>query len=76
MENYGVPLGIQDMPSSFYAARNFDMANAKPGDERYLQAFMGDEIFALKIRIWIRRLLKVKWTTTIILVCLILSGFG
>lgn len=45
-----VPPGIQDMLSSFYAARNFDMANAKPGDELLLTTFMDDEIFPLRIR--------------------------
>lgn len=45
-----VPPGIQDMLSSFYAARNFDLSNAKPGDELLLTTFMDDEIFPLKIR--------------------------
>lgn len=45
-----VPRGIQDMLSSFYAARNFDMSKAKPGDELFLTTFMDDEIFPLKIR--------------------------
>jgi len=47
-----VPPGIQDMLSSFYAARNFDMTLAKPGDELLLTTFMDDEIFPLRIQIW------------------------
>jgi len=60
LEICGFPVGIQDMPSSFDAARNFDMAKAKPGEERYLQAFMGDEIFALKIRYMGKEAIKSK----------------
>ena len=45
-----VPPGIQDMLSSFYAARNFDLSTAQPGDELFLTTFMDDEIFPLRIR--------------------------
>lgn len=53
-----VPPGIQDMLSSFYAARNFDMSQAKPGDELLLTTFMDDEIFPLKIRYMGKEIIK------------------
>lgn len=49
-EKYDVPVGIQDMLSSFYAARNLDFSNAKEGDVFALTSFMDKELWPVKIR--------------------------
>ncbi|HWY12865.1 MAG TPA: DUF3108 domain-containing protein [Bacteroidia bacterium] len=49
-EKYDVPVGIQDMLSSFYAARNMDFTNAKEGDIFSLTSFMDKELWPVKIR--------------------------
>jgi hypothetical protein len=45
-----VPVGIQDMLSAFYYARNLDFENAQIGDEFTVNTFLDDEIFPLKIK--------------------------
>jgi hypothetical protein len=49
-QKYDVPTGVQDMVSAFYAARNLDLSNAKPGDEFTLPCFVDKELWPLKIR--------------------------
>lgn len=45
-----VPLGIQDMISSFYRARAMDFSNAKPGQTFAMDAFVDGEVWPMKIR--------------------------
>lgn len=45
-----VPVGIQDMLSSFYYARNIDFTNAKVGDIFTIPSFVDKEIWTLKIK--------------------------
>lgn len=45
-----VPVGIQDMLSAFYYARNLNYEDLKDGDEITINTFMDDEIFPLRIR--------------------------
>ena len=49
-EKFDVPAGVQDMLSSFYAARNLDFTNAKEGDIFSLASFIDKELWPLKIR--------------------------
>jgi hypothetical protein len=49
-KEYKVPLGIQDMISSFYRARANDYSKAKPEDIFEFQAFVDNEIWPLKIK--------------------------
>jgi hypothetical protein len=49
-ETYSIPQGIQDMVSSFYAARNMDFSNAKSGEIFTVKCFVDKEIWDLKIR--------------------------
>ena len=49
-EKVDVPKGTQDMISSFYAARNLDLSNAKEGDIFTINSIVDKELFPLKIR--------------------------
>ncbi|MEX2483689.1 MAG: DUF3108 domain-containing protein [Brumimicrobium sp.] len=49
-KEYKVPVGIQDMISSFYFARTLDFKNMKVGDETEFKCFMDEEIWPLKVR--------------------------
>jgi hypothetical protein len=49
-EKFDVPVGVQDMVSAFYAARNLDLSNAKEGDIYSLPCFVDKEIWPLKIK--------------------------
>lgn len=49
-EEFEVPLGIQDMLSSFYYARTLDFSNAEEGDIFEFECFMDDEIYPLMIK--------------------------
>jgi hypothetical protein len=49
-EKFDVPVGIQDMISAFYSARNLDLSNAKEGDLFSLDCFVDKEIWPLKIK--------------------------
>jgi len=49
-EVYEIPLGVQDMISSFYYARSMDFSKAKPGDQFTIKTFMDDEIYDLNIK--------------------------
>jgi len=45
-----VPVGVQDMVSAFYSARNLDLSKAKEGDIYSLNCFLDKEVWPLKIR--------------------------
>ena len=45
-----VPVGIQDMLSSFYYARNIDFTNAKEGDIFTIPSFVDKQVWTLKIK--------------------------
>jgi hypothetical protein len=47
---YEIPIGAQDMISSFYYARTLDFSNAQEGDTFVIQTFMDDEVFDLKVK--------------------------
>jgi hypothetical protein len=47
---FKVPIGVQDMISSFYYARTLDFASMKPGDKTKFEVFMDDEIEPLEIK--------------------------
>lgn len=49
-KNFNVPIGIQDMISSFYYARTLDFKNMKEGQITSFKCFMDDEIYDLKIK--------------------------
>lgn len=49
-EKYDVPMGVQDMVSGFYAARNLDFSNAKEGDIFTVDCFVDKELWPLKIK--------------------------
>jgi len=49
-EKFDVTVGVQDMVSAFYAARNLDLSNAKPGDLFSITCFVDKEIWPLKIK--------------------------
>ena len=49
-EKFDVPVGIQDMVSAFYTARNLDLSNAKPGDLFSINSFVDKEVWPLKIK--------------------------
>jgi hypothetical protein len=49
-EVYEIPIGVQDMISSFYYARSMDFSNAKSGDQFTIKTFMDDEVYDLNIR--------------------------
>lgn len=49
-EKIDVPQGVQDMLSSFYAARNLDFTNAKEGDVYTIKSFVDKELWPMNIR--------------------------
>lgn len=49
-EKLDIPVGVQDMVSAFYSARNLDLSNAKDGDIFSLNCFLDKEIWPLKIK--------------------------
>ena len=49
-KEYKVPMGIQDMISSFYYARTLDFKNMKVGDVTTFKCFMDEEIWPLKVK--------------------------
>lgn len=48
--NFKVPMGIQDMVSSFYKARTLNFNGMKKGKTFEFKCFMDDEIYNLKIK--------------------------
>ncbi len=57
-EKYDVPVGIQDMLSAFYAARNLDFSEAKEGDVFALNSFIDKELWPVKMRFIGRETIK------------------
>lgn len=49
-KEFKVPVGIQDMLSSFYYARTIDFSKAKINQEYAMDMFIDDEIFPFKIK--------------------------
>lgn len=49
-KEFDVPLGIQDMISSFFYARTLDYDKMKVGDISTFNCFMDDEVYPLKIK--------------------------
>lgn len=49
-KTFKVPMGIQDMISSFYYARTMDFRNIKKGQIFEFKCFMDDEIWPLKVK--------------------------
>lgn len=49
-KEFNVPLGVQDMISSFYRARAIDFSTAVPGQVYEIQAFVDNEVWPLKIK--------------------------
>jgi hypothetical protein len=49
-QNMDIPVGVQDMVSAFYSARNLDLSRAKDGDVFSLTCFVDKEVWPLKIR--------------------------
>ena len=50
-KDFKIPVGVQDMLSSFYYARTLDFKNMKPGDQTKFEVFMDDEIYPLEIKL-------------------------
>lgn len=49
-KEFAIPVGIQDMISSFYYSRTLGVKNAKKGDTFEFKCFMDDEIWPLKVK--------------------------
>ena len=49
-EKFDIPIGVQDMVSAFYSARNLDLSQAKEGDLFSITCFVDKEIWPLKIK--------------------------
>jgi hypothetical protein len=49
-KEFKIPMGIQDMVSSFYYARTIDFKNMKKGDIIEFKCFMDEEIWPCKIK--------------------------
>lgn len=49
-KSFSVPMGVQDMLSSFYFARTLDFKNIKKGKQFSMPCFMDNELFQLKIK--------------------------
>lgn len=48
--SFKIPMGVQDMISSFYYARTLDFKNMKKGQEFEFKCFMDDELWPLKVK--------------------------
>lgn len=59
-ETYNVPMGIQDIISSFYYARTLDFAHMKKGDTKTIYCFLDGEIWPLKIKYMGKETIKVR----------------
>jgi hypothetical protein len=49
-EKFDIPVGVQDMVSAFYSARNLDLSQAKEGDLFSITCFVDKEIWPLQIK--------------------------
>lgn len=59
-KKYIVPVGIQDMVSSFYYARTLDFSSMKVGDISEFKCFMDEEVFPLKIKYTGKETIKLR----------------
>ena len=59
-KEFEVPLGVQDMLSAFYYARNMDFSKAKEGDVFTITTFVDDEVWPLKIKYAGKDIVKVN----------------
>ena len=57
---FEIPLGVQDMLSSFYYARTIDFSSAKKNEIFTIWSFVDDELWPLKIRYMGRYTIKVS----------------
>lgn len=57
-EMMSIEPNMQDMLSAFYAARNLDLSNAKPGEVLSINCFMDKEIWPLKVKFLGRETIK------------------
>jgi len=57
-----IPIGnIQDMMSSFYYLRNYDVSAMKPGEEITLDMFMDHQVYPFKLRFLGTEILKTRF---------------
>jgi len=49
-KEHQVPVGVQDMISTFYYARTFDYSNAQPNQVYEMSVFLDNELWPLRIR--------------------------
>ncbi len=57
-----IPIGnIQDMMSSFYYLRNYDVSLMKPGEEIALDMFMDSQVYPFKLRFLGTEILKTRF---------------
>ena len=60
IKEFKVPMGIQDMVSSFYKSRTLNFDKMKPGKIFSFKCFMDDEIYDLKIKYLCDEKVKVR----------------
>lgn len=58
-KEFDVPVGVQDMISSFYYARTFDFSDAKPNQVYEMWIFIDNELWPLRIRYLRKERIKV-----------------
>ena len=57
-----IPIGnVQDMMSSFYYLRNYDVSSMKPGEEIALDMFMDSQIYPFKLRFLGTEIIKTRF---------------
>lgn len=49
-KTFEVPVGVQDMISSFYHARTLDFSDVQEGDTFTIKTFMDDEVYDLQVK--------------------------
>lgn len=59
-DEFNVPLGIQDMISSFYYARTIDFSKLKKGDIIEFNCFMDEEVWPLRIQYLGKEEIKIR----------------
>lgn len=57
---FDIPVGIQDMISSFYYARTLDFEHMKKGDITEFKCFMDGEIYPLKIKYVGKEVIRIR----------------
>lgn len=59
-KSYAVPAHVQDMLSAFYFARTIDYSNASPGQEFFIDCFMDNADWKLRMRFVGRETIKLR----------------